>query len=180
MKSFFVLLILSIFVVALSFCIGAFYGYFYPMKYQEEIVNFSSLYRVDAGYIASVANVESGFDERAKSNKGAIGIMQLMPSTAEWLASKLGEEFDENMLYDGKYNIKLGTFYLSYLFLQFDDVKTALCAYNAGQGNVKNWLNNKEYSADGKTLIKIPFEETKNYITKVLKNYIYYKNQYKK
>lgn len=179
MKTVYSIIFLAVVSVILSFSIGAFYAYFYPMKYKEEIVEFGTSYGVDAGLVASVANVESGFDELSKSNKGAIGVMQLMPSTAQWLAGKLGEDYSEELLFNGEYNIKLGTYYLSYLFSQFSDVETALCAYNAGQGNVKNWLKDKEYSLDGQTLTKIPFEETRNYLNKVLKNYNYYGNRYK-
>ena len=105
--------------------------------------------------------------------------MQLMPSTAEWLAGKVGEEYSDERLYEPEFNIKLGSYYLSYLIKYFGDRKLAICAYNAGQGNVSNWLEDKRYSTDGKTLDNIPFEETKNYLNKVYKNYRYYKNKYK-
>lgn len=179
MKYFYSLLSLSIIAVIATFCIGAFYSYFYPMDYKDQIVEYSQLYGIDAGIVASVANVESGFNENALSSKGARGVMQLIPSTAEWLAGKLGEDYSEEMLYNGEFNIKLGSFYLAYLVAMFGNEKTAICAYNAGQGNVKNWLKSEEYSRDGKTLKKIPFAETKEYLNKVLKNYEYYKNRYK-
>ncbi len=179
MKTIYSVIILSVVSIVLSYCIGAFYAYFYPMKFKDEIVYYGGQYGVNPAIVASVANVESGFDENALSNKGAVGVMQLMPTTAEWVATKIGEEYSLNLLYNGQYNIKIATYYISYLLNQFGDEKTALCAYNAGQGNVKNWLKNKEYSTDGITLVKIPFEETKNYINKVEKNYRYYKNRYK-
>lgn len=179
MKALYSIIFLSVVAIILSFLVGAFYAYFYPMAYKDKIVEYGNLYQVDSAIIASVANVESGFNEEAKSNKGALGIMQLMPSTAQWLAGKMNEKYSEEMLLEGEYSIKLGSFYLSYLFNQFGDMQTALCAYNAGQGKVKNWLSIKEYSNDGKTLDKIPFEETKNYLNKVYKNYHYYKLKYK-
>ena len=180
MKTIYSIMILSVCAVVLTYCVGSFYAYFYPMKYSEEIVFYSKSFGIDAGLIASVGNVESNFNEKAVSNKGAIGIMQLVPTTAEWLAEKSGNVYSEEMLYDGEYNIKLGSFYLKYLLNIFNDEKTAICAYNAGQGNVANWLKNTQYSQDGKTLTKIPFKETRNYLSKVLKNYRYYKNRYKK
>ena len=134
---------------------------------------------MNSALVASVANVESNFNQEAISNKGAVGIMQLMPSTAEWLAGKIGEDYDSQSLLNGEYNIKLGCYYLSYLIQYFGNEKVGLCAYNAGQGNVSSWLKNEKYSKDGKTLTKIPFEETKNYLNKVYKNYNYYKNRYK-
>ncbi len=179
MKSLFAILSLVLCAVVLSFCIGCFYAFNYPMKYSNEIKEYSLAYNIDGAIVASVANVESNFRVGAKSNKGAVGIMQLMPSTAEWVASQLREEFDEERLTEAKYNLKLGSYYLSYLINYFGDEKLGICAYNAGQGNVSAWLKNKEYSADGKTLNKIPFKETKNYLSRVLKNYKYYKNKYK-
>lgn len=165
--------------IILVYSIGCFYAYFYPMKYYEEIVGVSQKYDIDGALVASIANVESNFKNDAKSNKGAIGIMQIMPSTAEWIASKLNKEYAEEMLYEPSYNIELGAYYLSYLIDSFEDEKLVICAYNAGQGNVSNWLANKEYSSDGKSLNKIPFKETENYLNKVTKNYRYYKNKYK-
>ncbi len=170
---------LTICAVLLSFCIGSFHAYYYPMKFKEEIIEYSKSYNVESALIASVANVESSFKEDARSSKGAVGLMQILPSTGEWIASQLGEEFSEQKLKEGEYNLKLGSFYLSYLIDYFNDVKLAVCAYNAGQGNVKNWLKDERYSKDGKQLNKIPFKETANYLNKVLKNYKYYKNRYK-
>lgn len=149
------------------------------MTYREEITSFGNAYGVKSALVASVANVESNFNENAVSNKGAVGVMQIIPSTAQWLASKIGEEYSEEKLLDGKFNLKLGTYYLSYLINYFGNEKLGICAYNAGQGNVSSWLKNGEYSKDGKNLDKIPFEETKNYLNKVYKNYNYYKNRYK-
>lgn len=179
MKVFFSIISLTICAILLTFCIGAFNAYFYPMTFSKEIIALGNDYQVESALIASVANVESNFKETAISNKGAVGVMQLIPSTAEWLAGKIGIEYKEEKLLDGEYNLKLGTYYLSYLIDYFDDDKLGVCAYNAGQGNVSLWLKNQEYSKDGKTLNKIPFEETKNYLNKVYKNYNYYKNRYK-
>ena len=179
MRIFFSILSLILCAVVLTFCIGAFNECFYPMTYKEEIYTLGNTYGVKSALIASVANVESNFKEEAVSNKGAVGVMQLMPSTAEWLANKLGIEYYEKKLFEGEYNLELGSYYLAYLINYFKDEKLGICAYNAGQGNVSLWLKNKDYSKDGKTLDKIPFEETKNYINKVYKNYNYYKNRYK-
>ena len=178
MKTFFSILSLSIFAIILSYLLGCFYAYAYPMSFKKEIQVCADDFSVSGALIASVANVESNFNEAALSNKGAIGIMQLMPSTAEWIAGKLGIDYSENLLYEGDYNIRLGSFYLSYLIKFFKDEKLGLCAYNAGLGVVKTWLTDERYSKNGK-LEKIPYEETSNYYNRILKNYKYYKNKYK-
>lgn len=149
------------------------------MSYSHEIKQTALKCQIDGALIASVANVESGFKSESLSNKGAVGIMQLMPETAKWIADKNHIEYDENELMNAEYNIMLGGYYLSYLLNYFGDVQLGICAYNAGLGNVNKWLNNKECSEDGKTLIKIPFKETREYLSKVNKNYYYYKNRYK-
>lgn len=179
MKTTFSLLSLVFLSIILTYTIGCFYSYFYPMSYSQEIIKYSQEYDVDSALVASVINTESSFKENVQSQKGAVGLMQLMPSTAEWLAGKVGEEYSDERLYEPEFNIKLGSYYLSYLIKYFGDRELAICAYNAGQGNVSNWLEDKRYSTDGKTLDNIPFEETKNYLIKVYKNYRYYKNKYK-
>ena len=179
MRITFSLLSLLMFALVLTYTVGCVFEYLYPMSYSQEIIYYANNYNMDSGLIASVINTESNFDKNAKSSKGAIGLMQIMPSTAEWVANKIGLEFDEKELYNVNYNIEIGTYYLSYLKSYFNDERLALCAYNAGIGNVKNWLNNKDYSLDGKTLKIIPYQETKNYLNKVYKNYHYYKNKYK-
>lgn len=178
MRTFFVILSLAICSVILTFFVGCFYAYNYPMKYKDEINMYSTQYDINGAIVASVVNVESNFREEVKSNKGAVGLMQLMPSTAEWIANKIGEEYSEEKLKEADYNLKLGSYYLSYLINYFDDMKIGVCAYNAGLGNVSSWLKDKQFSSDGKSLDNIPFKETKNYLNKVLKSYNYYKNRY--
>ena len=169
----------AIIAIILIYFVGCYYSYFYPMKYEKNINYFAEKYDINGAIIASVANVESNYNSSAVSSKGAVGVMQLMPSTAKWLAGKLGDEYQENKLWEAEYNLNLGSFYLAYLIDFFEDERLGICAYNAGQGNVSSWLNNKDYSKDGKTLEKIPFEETRIYLQKVLRNYNYYKNKYK-
>lgn len=170
------LLFCSIF---LSCGIGCFYNYFYPLSYQKEIDETSLVSNIDSALIASVVNVESGYKPDVVSPKGAVGLMQLLPATAEWMAKRLGKEYSKDKLYEPSYNLEIGSCYLAYLIDCFKDEKLGLCAYNAGPKNVKEWLKNKEYSEDGKVLKIIPFKETENYINKVYKNYQYYKIKYK-
>lgn len=145
-------------------------SYFFPLKYEDIIEKYSVQYSVDKSLIYAVINAESNFDENAISSKGASGLMQLMETTAIWIAEECGLQnfvFKEH-IFIPEINIKLGTLYLSNLLEQYNnDEKLALAAYNAGTGNISKWLNNNEYSEDGVTLSNIPFKETKNYIKKV-------------
>ena len=179
MKTFFVVfwgISASIF---LMFLIGCFHGYFYPLKYEDEIAFYSLEYDINPTLVASVINVESGFNKDRVSSKGAMGLMQLMPKTAQWVATKLGESFEKDDLFDPKINIKYGAYYLSYLINYFSDENLAICAYNAGMGNVNEWLGSENFYVNRK-ISTIPFKETQNYYNKVLKNKRYYKNKFQK
>ena len=146
----------------------------YPLYYKDEIVFASEKYGVSSALIASVIFAESSFRADAKSSQGAMGLMQILPSTAEWLCAKKGESFSLELLTNPLYNIELGTYYLSYLFDRFGDKNTVLASYNAGEGNVMLWLLNENYSKDGEKITNTPFKETNGYIKKVGKAEKYY------
>ena len=162
------------------FGISCVYGYIFPLKYENEIAVASEAFDVDPVLIASVIKCESGYNHEAVSMKGAEGLMQLLPSTAEYLAKKL--KYGDYDLKNPEDNIMLGTYYLSLLSEQFNDEKLALCAYNAGPGNVQKWLNDKENLDENGELENIPFDETCNYLKKCkqAKKYYNYKRNYYK
>ncbi|MCL2187858.1 MAG: lytic transglycosylase domain-containing protein [Defluviitaleaceae bacterium] len=124
---------------------------------------------IDPSWIMAVIMAESSFRPQARSPVGAQGLMQLMPDTAQWLAGLAGmRDFEAQDVWQPEINIALGSFYLNWLLRHFDgDMRLALAAYNAGQGNVRNWLNNPYFAPDGQTLYVIPFTETYNYINRV-------------
>jgi len=93
--------------------------------------------------------------------------MQIMPDTFEWLVSLTKDGYEKGMLYDPETNIKYGTYYLSYLYLKYNDWKTVYAAYNAGPSAVDEWLAKPEYTDDAGKLKKIPFAETEKYVKKV-------------
>ena len=89
------------------------------------------------------------------------------------------EDYDKSKLYDEEYNIMMGCWYLNNLNKEFNNNETlVLSAYNAGRGNVNDWLSNEQYSKDGKNLDYIPFEETKKYVDKIEVYYKVYKFLY--
>ena len=150
----------------------------YPLKYKEYIIKYSEEYNIDKVLVASVIYAESKFDANAQSNKGAVGLMQIMPTTAQEIASNLKEDYNKDKLFEPETNIKYGCYYLSKLINRFKNTDTALCSYNAGMGVVNKWLQDERYSTDGKSLQIIPYEETKNYVDKIKKSYKYYKNKF--
>ena len=150
--------------------------YFYPLKYKETVVHYCEKYGVDKALAFSVIKTESDFNPYAESEKGAKGLMQITDNTANYIATLLGEsEYD---LFDETTNIRFGVFYLSYLKRIFKTNTETLCAYNAGEGRVRGWLKNSHFSADGKTLNKIPFAETEGYVKKTCKSFRKYQKLY--
>ncbi|MCD8158189.1 MAG: lytic transglycosylase domain-containing protein [Clostridiales bacterium] len=118
-------------------------------------------------------NTESHFDENAVSSAGAAGLMQLMKPTADWAAEEIGiEDYSYENIKDPKLNIEIGCWFLNSLIYRYGDLETALCAYNAGSGNIDKWLD--EGTEDG-TLTGIPFFETRNYISRVKTHIVAYR-----
>lgn len=124
---------------------------------------------LNAALVYAVMKAESNFNERAVSKAGAVGIMQILPSTAEFICSKEGIEFQAERLQEGDYNVEIGCKYLQYLLKRFSSADTAICAYNAGEGTVLKWLNDASLSRDGKRLTRIPYAETRGYLKKIRK-----------
>ena len=157
------------------------YKYFYPIKYEEYVYKYAEEYDVDPLIIFSIIKAESGFDSQIVSKKGAIGLMQLMETTAEEIAEDLEVEYKKGeTLYNPEMNIKLGVNYYAQLLKIYDnDNSLALAAYNAGIGNVDNWIKNEVIQDDGSDIENIPFNETNNYVRKTLRNYEIYKDLYK-
>ena len=124
---------------------------------------------MDASLVYAIIKAESGFDENAISSAGAVGLMQLLPSTAEFICEREKIPYSEARLTEKEYNVRLGCLYFKYLLARFKAIETALAAYNAGEGVVSGWLKNKEFSEDGRTLKRIPYPETAQYVKKVKK-----------
>jgi len=151
----------------------------YKLEYKDLIETYSAEYNLDPYFVAAVIHTESGFDPEAVSSAGAIGLMQIMPETGEWIAGKLKiENFSTDMLHDPEANIEMGCWYLSFLKERFDALPEIMAAYNAGHNKVKEWLEDPQYSQDGKTLTNIPYGQTDNYVKKVTKAYEKYKEYY--
>lgn len=162
---------LAIFVVIVPIFLCSFWNIF-PIKYKGIIVEYSERYDLPPELVSSLINAESGFQSDAVSGAGAVGLMQVLPSTASEIARKCGaKDFD---LLNPKTNIEFGCCYLRYLLDFYDgDVVYALCSYNAGLNNVKYW----DFDGD---IEKIPIEQTKNYVKKIIKNLTIYKQFYYK
>lgn len=145
-------------------------------KYSESVEKYALEYSLDPNFVYAIISTESSFRPNVMSKAGACGLMQLMPETASRLNKTYKLGIDETNLFDVDTNIHLGCCYLRFLFDLFDNTDLVICSYNAGEQNVKEWL--EKYSSDGKTLNKIPYKETSNYLRKVKTRYEIYKILY--
>lgn len=150
----------------------------YPVMFYDEIVEVADRYNIDRAFMFSVVRTESGFDQFAVSAKGAEGLMQITPSTGKFIADKQGiTEYD---LFNAKTNLDFGGYYIMYLSERFNGLTEMAAAYNAGEGTVKKWLKNSEYSDDGVRLNKIPYSETERYVKKIYESLKIYRKLYGK
>ncbi len=152
----------------------------YPLKYEKEINAAAEKYHVEKALVYGIIKTESNFDPDAVSPAGALGLMQFMPDTFEWLQTYYREE--NNYVFEDLKNpalcIDYGVQLLSILSEMYEVEDTMLCAYNGGLGNVDEWLQNPEYSDDGKHLKVVPFPETDNYRKLVEQNKSIYQKLY--
>lgn len=147
-----------IFIGALLFVFGALcLRQIFPIRYSQEVQDAAREFSLSQGEVYAVIWTESKFDKHAVSYAGARGLMQLMPSTAEWCAAVLQEPFSDERLFLPELNIRLGCFYLNYLKSKFDG-DDVYAAYNAGENRVLQW----QQSGQG-----IQLEETRQYVKRV-------------
>ena len=151
-----------------------------PLRHDDIIRQQAKKKDLDPALIAAVIYQESRFRPR-ESSAGAQGLMQILPSTADFIATKSGgTKFTTEDLATPQVNISYGAWYLRYLLDQYDnDTLTALAAYNAGEGRVGEWL--AESGKSGGSITdpnEIPFPETREYVKNVLKAREEYKREY--
>ena len=131
----------------------------HPFRYQEIVLGHARNYRLDPALLAAVIYQESKFNADAKSDRGAIGLMQLLPDTAKGIAVRTGgSKFRISDLYNPELNVRYGSWYLRHLLDKYGSERIALAAYNAGQANVDGWR------ARG---IGIQFDETKEFVNHI-------------
>lgn len=150
-------------------------------RYRDLIEKYAAEYDLNPAFVSAIIKQESGFDPRAVSSKGAMGLMQFMPDTFDWVAPNCGiSKNDVSAVYDPENAIKMGCYLLRYICrkLGSDDPVLVACAYHAGWGTVPTWINN--YSTDGKTLTvaQIPKSDTRTYAGRVLNSYAIYLQHY--
>lgn len=154
--------------------------YLYPFPYQDKVFENAVKNEVDPFLVAAVIRTESKFVAVARSPKGAMGLMQMMPETGQWVAEQLGESgFAAEMLNDPGISIRFGTWYLASLQKEFKDNDIlVLAAYNGGRGNVKQWMRQYGWEQGFRDIDQIPYRETREYVKKVLRAQERYRDLY--
>ena len=112
----------------------------YPLEYEEIVVGHAENYDLEPHLLAAVIYQESKFKADAVSSSGAVGLMQLLPATAQGIADRTGGSgWHERDLVNPELNVRYGSWYLRHLLDKYKDEELALAAYNAGQANVDRW-----------------------------------------
>ncbi len=131
----------------------------HPLHYEDIVLGHARNYHLDPALLAAVIYQESKFHADARSDRGAVGLMQLLPETAEGIAERTGgTQFRVSDLFDPEINIRYGAWYLRHLLDKYGSERLALAAYNAGQANVDRW------QARG---LPIQFDETRGFVDHV-------------
>jgi len=154
----------------------------YPIGYRETVRMVSEIYGLDPYLVSALIREESRFDPDAVSWAGAVGLMQLMPETAERVLKKMNGFYighiKRDEIVDIKNNILIGTGYLSWLIKEFKRLPYAIAAYNAGENAVREWLSKNKYDDIDAFIEDVPYRETRRYVKKVLRSYWQYRILY--
>jgi len=147
----------------------------YLAPYRAELRGHIQQNNLDEAWVYGLMRQESRFVTQAKSNVGAAGLMQIMPATARWVARKLGlRSYRNSLIHQMETNLKLGTYYMKSVLALFDNNPVlASAAYNAGPSRARHWR--ADTPLEGAIYAEtIPFDETRDYVKKVMSNTVYY------
>lgn len=153
----------------------------YIWPYQQEILQYSENSRIDPFLIAAIIKNESNFNNKAVSNAGAVGLMQIMPETGKWIAGQMDlTGYNDQDLYKSRTNIRMGCWYVGELDHEFrHNFTLMMIAYNAGRGKTKEWMRINGWNYNFNDVKSIPYADTRTYVTKVLYDRDKYYSLYK-
>ena len=155
------------------------YKLLFPAPYREEAMRYASQYHLDPAWVYGLMRQESRFTLNARSAVGALGLMQIMPATARWIARRLGiEDFRASSAHDLDTNLRFGTYYLRYALDGLADQPVlATAGYNAGPLRARRWQADRPLDATI-YIDTIPFQETRDYVKKVMNNAMFYARRF--
>jgi soluble lytic murein transglycosylase len=150
----------------------------FPLPYELNLRSEAARNQLDPMLVAGLIRQESAFESKAMSHAGAIGLMQVEPTTALKVARQLKVRYARARLTDPGYNLQLGSRYLANLIQAFGTPEAALAAYNAGEDHVVMWTTGQNYLETGEFVESIPFTETREYVQIVIRNSDVYRQVY--
>jgi len=143
----------------------------YPRPYGEVVAEEAKTRRVSASFLYGVMRQESAFRPSVVSPANAVGLMQIIPTTAQRIAKELDAPYEPSLMNAPAVNVRFGAFYLRKLLDMFSGrLELAAAAYNAGPQAVSRWLDKGEKLPVDLFVARIPYEETRNYVYRVLGN----------
>ena len=143
---------------------------YFVFDYKDRIISCSASNGISPALICAVVFTESRFDPLAKSHKGALGLMQIMPQTGNWVAQQISAApLNTAALLDPNNNLSVGIWYMAYLKRYFSNNENlALASYNAGARYVKEWVRQGVWAGDAVKADQIPFPETRKYVLRII------------
>jgi soluble lytic murein transglycosylase len=155
----------------------AYWEALYPFPYMDVVEKWAAERQLNPMLVIALMRQESRFEPQIRSVAGAVGLMQVMPATGDWIANQI--DLTDYDLDDPDDNVKLGTWYLDYTHATYEDHSLlAIASYNAGPGNVDDWMNRFGLDDPDRFVEQIPFPETKGYVEAVFENYWNYLRLY--
>ncbi len=172
----------------IAFCgalVGLFYFYMpyvaknntYNREYTDLVQKYSQEFGIDENFVYSVIKVESNFDPLAKSDAGAIGLMQIIEDSFIWVSKKLDvKDLSFEDMYTPEHSIRYGCFMLSYLYNKYDSYELTAAAYHSGMTTVDNWLADGSVDAENPDVETFKGDNTRYYVKKIMRAFDKYSN----
>lgn len=170
------ILLLGFIGVLLAFLFGYMPYWFksesYPTEYSEIVDRWSEEYGVDPAFVFAVIRTESNFNKDAVSEAGAIGLMQIIEDSFDWVSKKTGHTdlvFDD--MFTPEYSIEYGCYMLSYLYKKYGSYELAAAAYHSGMGEVDGWIASGCVDIEAVEVEDFKGSNTRHYVGKIMKAY---------
>lgn len=147
----------------------------YKVMYSDEVTKYSEEFGIDEAFVYAVIRTESNFNPNAVSDAGAIGLMQIIEDSFDWVSTKLHEtdlEYDD--MFTPEYSIKFGCYMLSYLYNKYESYELAAAAYHSGMGEVDGWLSSGKVDKSSFEIADFKGSNTRFYVKKIMKAYKVY------
>ncbi len=144
----------------------------FPKDFVELVEKYSQEFNIDENYVYAVIKVESNFDPNAKSDAGAIGLMQIIEDSFMWVSKKLDvSDLSFEDMYTPEHSIRYGCYMLSYLYDRYDSYELASAAYHAGMTTVDNWLSSGIVDGENPDVEAFQGDNTRYYVKKIMRAY---------